>query len=340
VKVDAEAKLATDPKEDAQGIVGISTCFREAVEEMGRIIRLPYGMVSGESGVGKMHLIQSLWRQVAPQAPLVVLPCGSFFRDYYIGGTRRRFGGGREAVDQLGPYLDESEEGLLVLHHVERLPTALQEELVARLLLSSSKGMKNPVIGVDRQALVEHDVRILATSTRPPEELRNRGLIDELAVKLAKRHVRIPSLAQRGPEDVELICHDILRRIVCRQTGGQGDWAKLVPQFEPAAMGLLRQAQHPDNISDLLRWIEYGWRHCRGGTIRRCHLPPDLAIARRRPAGTLDETVANAQRAAIQNALDQTGNDMSEAAALLGRNKGALYRLMGTLGMTQAERDQ
>jgi len=340
-QVDPEKTSSPTSAEDDGEIVGNSTCFREAVDELARIIRPPYGMVSGEAGVGKMFLIQSLWRQFKPDAPLIVLPCGSFFKDYYIGETRRRFGGGREAVDQLVPYLEEANEGLLVLHHVERLPTALQEELVARLLLRSRKGMKNPVVGVDRQALVEHDVRVLATSAHSPQDLRNRGLIEELAVKLAKRHVRIPSLAQRGVGDVDLICHDILRRIVHRQTGGDdGDWVKLVPQFDPAALQLLRHAQCPSNISDLLRWIEYAWRHCRGGTIRRHHLPPDIAIVRRKPAGTLDEIVADAQRTAIRNALDQTGGDIPEAAAILGRTKGALYRLMGTLGMTEGERDE
>jgi DNA-binding NtrC family response regulator len=327
------------PDENDDGIVGDSACFREAVEELGRIIRLPYGMVSGEAGVGKMFLIQSLWQSVAPDAPLVVLPCGSFFKDYYVGGSRRRFGGGREAVDQLQPYISEAEDGLLVLHHVERLPTALQEELVARLAMPRPGAMKNPVVGVDSQGLASNNVRIMATSDHTPEDLRRCGLIDELAIKLAKRHVCIPSLVQRGPEDVQSICHDILRRLVRRQTDGNGDWTKLVPHFDATAMQLLRRARCPNNISDLLRWMEYAWRHCHGGTIQRSHLPPDIAVSRSRPAGTLDQIVDDAQRAAILHALDQTGGDMSQAAEILGRNKHALYRLMDKLGMKQSQHD-
>ncbi len=334
------ATSSSFPESDDGGIVGASTCFREAIEELGRLMRLPYCMVSGEAGVGKMFLIRSLWRPLSPDARLVVVPCGSFFKDYYVNGNRRRFGGGREAVDQLVPYLEEADEGLLVLHHVERLPTALQEELVARLLVAGSAGFKNPVVGVDRNNLVEHDIRIVATSIRSPAELRDRGLVPELAVKFAKRHVRVPSLAQRGHDDVELVCRDLLGRIVHRHAGDDANWQRLVPAFDPAAMQLLRRARCPDNVSDLLRWMEYAWRHCHGGTIQRGHLPPDIVVSRTQPAGTLDQVVDEAQRSAIQNALDQTGNDMAQAATLLGRNKAALYRLMGTLGMTERPQDQ
>lgn len=339
MKAIAPPSPATSTAEEAEEIVGVSRCFREAVEELGRIIRMPYGMVSGEAGVGKMRLIQALWRRVDATETPVVLPCGSFFKDYYVGGRCRRFGGGREAVDELTPYLDEADGGLLVLHHVERLPSSLQEELVARLSYATCKDMKNPVVGVDH-ALAEHDLRILATSTHSPQELRDRGLIPELAVKFAKRHVHIPSLAERGPADVELVCQDILRRIVRRQCGDGQDWKKLVPGFDPAAMQILRRAKTPDNISDLLRWVEYAWRHCKGGTIRRCHLPPDIAIGRPRPAGTLDQILAETERTAIQNALDQTGNDVAAAASILGRNKGTLHRRINFLGMKQRTGDQ
>lgn len=334
VEVAAPATVA----QDGDGIVGVSPCFREAVEELGRIMRLPYGIVTGEAGVGKLFLIQSLWRQWQPEAPLVMMACGSFYKDYYIGISPRRFGGGRDAVNELGTYLTEADEGLLVLHHVERLPTAVQEELVTRLSIAERKGMKSPVVGVDHDELAEHDVRILATSTRTPQELRNRGLIEELAVKLAKRHVRIPSLAQRGPEDVELICRDVLRRIVhCAAADSGRD--KLVPEIAPSALRLLRQAKCADNVSDLLRWLEYAWRHCDGHTIERRHLPADIALSRSHPPSTLAEIGREAQRSAIRNTLDQTGGDMTEAARRLGRNRSGLYRSMRKLGMREPERD-
>jgi len=175
-------------------------------------------------------------------------------------------------------------------------------------------------------------VQILATSQYAPEALRERGLIPELAVKLAKRHVHVPSLAERGPDDVQLICENILRRLVRRQYGTKSNWQALVPHFDISAMELLRQARCPNNISDLLRWVEFAWRHCNGGTIHRGILPLDISYTRTR-AGTLDEILAQATRFAIRSALEQAGNDMKLAAEILGRNKNALHRLMDKLGM-------
>jgi DNA-binding NtrC family response regulator len=333
----SEPPIDIDANDD--GLIGESACFREAVEQLGLIVRQPYGIISGEAGVGKMFLIQWWWQTVAHGAPLVVLPCGVFFKDYYVGTSRRRFGGGREAVDQLTAYLRAASNGLLVLNHVERLPTALQEELVARLAVPRPGAMKHPTVGVDSQGLAAIDVRILATSHYAPDELRSRGLIDELATKLAKRHVRVPSLAQRGPDDVELVCKNILRRMVRRAAGDNGDWKKLVPPFGTAAMQCLRNASCPNNISDLLRWVEYAWRHCRGGTIQRAHLPADAGVPSSRPTGSLDEALAETTRITIRRALDQTGGDMKLAAKILGRSEKGLYRLVDQMGMKESGKD-
>lgn len=313
----------------AASIVGLSRCFRAAIEELQQIIEAPYGLVTGESGVGKMFLIRRLWHATAGKKPLVVVPCGSFFKDYYVAGKRRRFGGGREAVDQLSAYLVEANHGMLVLHHVEQLPSSLQEELAVRLTDSSggpAAPLRMPVI--DSDGLTEYEVRVLATSTFPPEQLRQTGrLIPDLAVKLRKRHVRIPSLKERGPEDVRLLCEDMLRRISVRQR------LDGPPKLDEEVISELAKREWPENFSDLVRVLEYAVRHCRGGTIRRAHLPKGFGTPPPPTSSTLDDIVAEAQLTAIENALEQTGGDVVAAAKLLGRNAKGLYRLMKTLGM-------
>ncbi len=312
-------------------IVGASRCFRDAIEQLQQIVEAPYGLVTGASGVGKMFLIRRLWRAAAGKRPLIVVPCASFFKDYYVAGRRRRFGGGREAVDQLAPYLVEAHHGMLVLHHVEQLPNSLQEELAVRLTDSSGvpdAPLRMPVI--DSDGLTEYEVRVMATSTFPPEQLRQMGRLNaELAVKLRKRHVRIPSLGRRGPEDVRLLCDDLLRRISIRQR------LDGPPRLDERVVSVLTAKEWPENISDLVRVLEHAIRHCRSGMIGVSHLPKDLADKEvRRPSPTLDEIVAEAQRTAIENALDQTGGNVAAAAELLGRNPKGLYRLMKALGIS------
>lgn len=337
----AELVAQASAQATVSDIVGAAPCFRQAVEELYQVMQTPYGLVTGDPGVGKLFLIRALWRQMSENPRMIVLPCGSFFKDYYVSGIRRRFGGGREAVDQLGPYLDEAEDGLLVLHHVEQLPTALQDELVARL--SSASGdprAPSRLVGVDRGRLHESDVKIIATSNLSPELLEKTGrIIPELARKLLKRYARIPSLSERGPEDVQLLCEDVVRRIALRQaqaaeSKGSSDTPP-PPRISPEVVRVLAKRPWQYNMSDLLRVLEHAVRKCRGGTIRLEHLPKDIASPSALGSErSLDNIVVQAQRAAIQNALEQTGGDVPRTSAILGRHKHALYRLMGKLGIT------
>ena len=57
----------------------------------------------------------------------------------------------------------------------------------------------------------------------------------------------------------------------------------------------------------------------------------DCVIFQRRQ--TLDTMVRQTQMAAIRNALEQSGGNTSKAAALLGKDRGNLYRLMKKVGM-------
>ena len=175
---------------------------------------------------------------------------------------------------------------------------------------------------------MECDLRVLATATSAPERLQQASrLTPELAAKLRKRHVHIPSLKERGPDDVCLLCEDLVRRISLRQRLGA------VPQIETGVMRILTGRNWPGNFSDLVRVLEYAVLHCRGGVIRRAHLPAGIE-SRVPPAGeTLDEIVADAQRTAIRRAIEETGS-VTEAAKRLGRNRANLHRLMKKLGMT------
>ena len=311
-------------------VVGVSPCFREAVAHLDQLIQSPYGLVTGEQGVGKLSLIRAKWREHRGNAPMIVLPCGSFFKDYYVSGNRRRFGGGREAVDQLTPFVTESHNGLLVLHHVEQLPTALQEELDVRLATATD----NPdgsmrFAGIDSDGPVDYDLHLIATSTCEPDLLEQTGhVIPELIAKLRRRHVRIPSLVERGAEDVELICSDMLERISASQH------LSVVPTLNESALESLSGTNWPANLTDLVRVLEYAVRRCNGNAIERQHLPSTLlTTANSNGTRTLDEIVETAQRTAIENTLLRTGGNVAQAAEILGRHKGTLHRLMKELGI-------
>ena len=311
-------------------IAGESPCFLEAVDKLGYIVRSPYGFVTGDRGAGKMFLIDAMWRGLRGNTRIVTVPCASFFKDTYIGGARRRTGGGREAVDQLRPFLVEARKKLLVLHHVEDLPTALQEELAVRLpSLSGDSRSRDVLRGVDSEGVAEYEMTVIATSAHSPEMLHQTGrLVPEFLTKLVKRHVRIPSLAERGSEDIRILCKDIVFRI-CVHRG-----LETIPQIDGRAEEVLCRSGLPGNLSDLVRILEQAVERSDGVRIRLKDLPKGLA-AKPGNAGilTLDEVTAQAQKTAIENALRYTGGNVKQAAELLGRNKGTIHRMMRELGI-------
>lgn len=314
---------------DIPGIVGMSHCFREAVRKLVDLFDAPCGLVTGEEGVGKMSLIRSLHRYRFPDGRWTVLPCGVFFKDYFVGGSHRVLAGGADAADLLGRYLEEAEGGVLVLHHIERLPTGVQDEL-ASVLEESAANMANPreVQRVDREGLQVREVRVIATSTLLPELLARTGrMLPELVRRLSKNHVRVPSLRERGREDVRLLANAILQDIAARA-------GRPSPDLDDEALAALQRSAWPKNITDLRQALDEALRECRQGQITRDDLPKWLSTSRKGKGPlTLDEIVAQTQRTVILSALDYTGGDIVEAARMLGRNSKGLYRLMKSLGL-------
>lgn len=331
-------EAAKEPEAEAPtgtlGIAGTSDCFCEALEDLADILRSPYGLVTGEPGVGKLFLIRRLWAQIGNGQRLVLLPCGTFFKDYYVGPSFRIVGGGREAIDQIEKFFVEAEDGLLVLHHVERLPHAVQEEFAARLGATSvDPALPTRTNGVDSSGLIEHDVRVIATSAYWPQVLKQtRRVIPDLIRRLSKRHVRIPTLRQRGREDLRLVSEAILTRIDARTREG-------LFQIDDAVMTALAEGTWPENISSLAQALEQATRRCKGRRITPRHLPkdvfepqdPNLVL-------TLDAILERVKRAAIQNALREAGGDKAAAARILGRDPKSMYRLMRSVGIPVSKR--
>jgi len=132
---------------------------------------------------------------------------------------------------------------------------------------------------------------------------------------------------------MRLLCEDILRRIAARQG------TLPAPEIDLDAVHALSWRVWPGNISDLVRVLERALRHSRGRTISLADV--DQSVPSRAVPGimpTLDEIVARAQRTAIQHALDSSDGNVAAAAAALGRNRGALHRLMRKLGMDTKRR--
>ncbi len=156
---------------------------------------------------------------------------------------------------------------------------------------------------------------------------------EDLYYRLNVVGVRLPPLAER-PEDVPLLIRALLerhsRRIGCP-----------VPEIEPAAHRALLDHVWPGNVRELENALERAMVLARGGVIRRPDLPHAVLEAasppRPRPAGdiSLKKFAGAAESEAIRAALERSGGNRREAAALLGISVRTLFYKLKELGISE-----
>ena len=162
----------------------------------------------------------------------------------------------QEIGDSDGTLTDQyrvSRQGTLFLEHLDQLPQAAQLRLIS--LLQKTSGL---------------DVRLLASTSKPIEELAQKGRFDRTLLELiGLRQLRIPALAER-PQDIEVLVGHFVR-IYCRRLG------KVPLQISEEAVREFRNHTWPGNIREL------------EGALERMVLAsqgPDLEISGLKRAGT------------------------------------------------------
>jgi transcriptional regulator of acetoin/glycerol metabolism len=143
----------------------------------------------------------------------------------------------------------------------------------------------------------------------------DRPLRLELLHRLGHTRLRVPPLRERI-EDVSLIVADWCRR--------QGSAAGRPVIVSATALDALRRYDWPGNVRELLNTLEAARLENPRHAIERGDLVLPHGNARRPelPRGRLRDV----ERAAIEQALAQTGGNVSRAADLLGIGRATLYR--------------
>jgi len=192
--------------------------------------------------------------------------------------------------------------GMLVLRHLEALDVATAQSLSG--VLTEAAGGPAP--------------RIVATLTvaadaAPPGDTT---LFDGFPVVL-----RIPPLRVR-PEDISDIVPALLRRHADGQT----------PRCSADLMQALMRADWPGNVRQLESLIQGMVARRPLGELTLRDLPVELQGVPWRRLSPMER----AERAAILQALGQTGGSKVQAAALLGIGRATLYRKLKELGIADA----
>jgi len=317
--------VGESPEAEADGVVARSPAMKKIVALATQVAEAPTTvLITGETGVGKEVVAQLLHgRSSRRDRPFVAVNCaaipGELLEAELFGAARGAYTG---AVKDRPGKLEVADGGTLFLDEVGDMPLALQPKLLRVLQEGAVERLGSHV---SRSV----DVRVVAATHQDLPRLVQEGRFrEDLYYRINVFPIHIPPLRER-PEDVEALARDTLVRFGARL----GVQATLTPE----ALARLKGYRWPGNVRELRNVLERAVLLSGGGPIDDVELPGSGSGAHepQEPGGVipLSDAVARAERAAIQAALDRTGDNKAQAARLLGISVRTLFYKLEKLGL-------
>jgi Nif-specific regulatory protein len=275
-------------------------------------------LIRGESGAGKELVARAIHKASArADRPMLSVNCAAIPRDLIesqLFGHKRGAFTGADA-DHLG-WFRQAHSGTLFLDEVGELTLEGQAKLL-RILEG------HPFLPVGATEEVSVDVRVIAATNRDLAEIvREKRFREDLYYRLSVFELYVPPLRDRE-EDIQRLVQYFLEHFKL-----QHGRPKLTLS-EGATARLLAYAW-PGNVRQLRNVIDSAVVMADTDVIG----PTDLGL---RDAGTdigfESLRMDHWERKLIQEALSRAGNNVPEAAKLLGIGRATLYRKLDDYGI-------
>lgn len=311
---------ATPGFEGKNTIIGVSRSLQEVLKIVGRVAKsVAPVLVTGESGTGKELVARSI-HEFSPRGKneMLVINCGAIpgnlLESELFGHEKGSFTG---AHARRSGRFEDSHESTLFLDEVGDLPASVQVKLL-RVLQDGTFSR------VGSNEVQKTDVRIVtATNKNLTAEVSAGRFREDLYYRLNVVEITIPPLRQRA-EDIALLAEFFLDRIA-RRNGT----ARL--RLSGEAIDHLQKHGWPGNVRELENTMARACALSASDVL----LPEDIPFTKGPIIGeaNLDAAFDNFINVAardgqsaldhmrdemIHYALEQSGNDLADAAELLG----------------------
>ena len=312
VKAALKLKHITPPKgSSTPGLTGTSPAIERLRTLIAKVSRSQAPVyISGESGTGK-ELVARMVHDAGPRrdGPFVPINCGAIptelMESEMFGHRKGSFTGA--VSDKIG-LIQTAEGGTLFLDEVADLPLHMQVKLLRVI-------QEKTIRPVGQTEELSVDVRILSATHRNLEELVAEGSFrEDLYYRVNVIELQVPALRDRGG-DVLILAEEILERLA-------RDRERAVPSLTAAATSALSAYRFPGNVRELENILERALTLAAGNQIDSSDIrlrpmaDDDVpSVADDAPLGT---QLAEMERDAIVNALEQTRYNKTAAAKLLG----------------------
>ncbi|HSR96694.1 MAG TPA: sigma 54-interacting transcriptional regulator [Kofleriaceae bacterium] len=314
----------------AHEVIGDSPQVLEALDTISHVATTDCSiLITGETGTGK-ELFARAAHRASPRRNRALIPVNcaaipeTLLETELFGHVKGAFTGATNA--RTGRFM-AAHEGTIFLDEIGDLPLAAQ----AKLLRVLEERVVSPV-GSDSDLPV--DVRIIAATHRNLTQMVEQGKFRaDLYFRLAVVPVHLPSLRER-PDDILAIANVCIAR-------ARDKLGRHIEGFDTAARAALCAYHWPGNVRELAHLIERAVLLARKPLLTPADIPMPTTKARF-ARGSVDATPATLaaelsdasldlrsalealERKLIERALQKTGGNRTEAAAMLGLNRTTL----------------
>lgn len=315
-------------QQQVNGIIGKSAAIELLRMQIKQLANSPFPvLIQGASGSGKELTAQSLHdSSQRNQHPFLTLNCAAFndelLASQLFGHARGAFTG---ATESKRGFFEEAGEGTLLLDEIADLPIDLQAKLLR--VLENGEYYR---LGETRPR--KASARILAASNKNLIEAIENGLFrEDLYHRLSVLTIRVPSVNER--EQDKLLLLEYFQNQLNKQLTGF--------ELDAESKQLWMSYDFPGNVRELRNIIIRLSAKYPGQTIKRASLEQEM-MANSSPAGDLNEMdvfrknlktdnfqlndeLKRIEKEYISIALQESLNNMSKAASMLGVNRSTLY---------------
>jgi sigma-54 dependent transcriptional regulator, acetoin dehydrogenase operon transcriptional activator AcoR len=321
----------------------VETAMQKAIRAQQQNIAI---LITGESGVGKDHLVRRMHAAGPRQGkPLVLINCAAIPRDLIsselFGYEAGSFTGAR-TKGKTGKFVD-AHTGTLFLDEIGDMALELQAALLCALDTSE-------IAPVGGTKTIKVDVQVVAATNSQLQDCVRKNLFRrDLYYRLNGAQVWLPPLRER-PDKLGLIAY-----LWAEEIRAQSRTDEVFLSDE--ALEIFEQHPWPGNIRELRNVLRSSMATMAGNELRVADLPHDfleemsysggvLSAAAAAPdspapfrggeletAGAVRGGLADSEARAIRSALTLSGGNISESARRLGITRATLYHKIARYGL-------
>ena len=332
--ISQESKVVATPKESKENFAtqnfleGESEAARQLYNYVNLVAPTQMSvLINGASGTGKEYVAHRI-HQLSKRAdkPFIAIDCGSIPKDLaaseFFGHVKGSFTGA--LTDKVGAF-EEANGGTLFLDEIGNLSYEVQVQLLRAL-------QERRIRRIGSTKEIEVDIRLVsATNENLKESISKGNFREDLYHRINEFTLRMPALKDRQ-EDILLFANfflDQANRELDRHLIG----------FDAAASEAMQNYSWPGNLRQLKNIVKRATLRAQGDfiSIRELgdeileHATPDAQQMQH--SFVLHDEETEKQR--ILNALQQTGNNKTKAAQLLGVDRKTLYNKLKLYNIPQ-----